>query len=126
MSGNRVRSIILIILLSISLLLLAGCGTSYAGSPYLGTWISTTAKSGELTYSTTDLVGEYTMLFEKNGDVTVTCAGESEVDTWKPTKHGLTLQVASGTEYPIYEEDGRLILELKAMKFTFEKQGQTN
>ena len=109
----------------ICLFCLSGCTTTYKNSPYVGTWVSTTIKSENTTFSTNDLIGEYRMVLQENGDAVVSCSGEEETDTWKPTDQGVKLRLINGTEYTMFLEDSRLILEIQNVKFTFEKRQQT-
>ena len=104
------------------LLFLAACTTTYKNSPYVGTWVSTTTKSGDTTFSTADLIGEYRMEIREEGIVEVYNGTETETDSWKPTDQGIMLRLINGTEYAMFSEDGRLILEMQDVKFTFEKQ----
>ena len=107
------------------LLLLSACTTTYKNSPYVGTWISTTTKSGDTTFATGDLIGEYRMDILEDGSVEVYNGADREIDSWKPTDQGIKLHLINGTEYAMFEEDGRLILEIRDVKFTFEKQSQS-
>ena len=104
------------------MLLLAGCTTTYKNSPYVGTWISTTTKSGDTTFATSDLIGEYRMNVLEDGSVEVSNGTDKETDSWKPTDQGIKLRLINGTEYAMFLEDNRLILEIQDVKFTFEKQ----
>ena len=104
------------------LLFLTACTTTYKNSPYVGTWISTTTKSGDTAFSTSDLIGEYRMDILEEGKVEVYNGAEHETDYWKPTDQGIKLRLINGTEYTMFSEDGRLILEIQGVKFTFEKQ----
>lgn len=104
------------------MLLLTACTTTYKNSPYVGTWVSTTTKSGDTTFATSDLIGEYRMDIQEDGSVEVYNGTESETDSWKPTDQGIKIHLFNGTEYAMFEEDGRLILEIQDVKFTFEKQ----
>ena len=106
----------------IFLMLFTACTTTYKNSPYVGTWVSTTTKSGDTTFATADLIGEYRMDILENGDAQIYNGTESETDSWKPTDQGIKIHLFNGTEYALFEEDGRLILEIQDVKFTFEKQ----
>lgn len=103
-------------------MLLTACTTTYKNSPYVGTWISTTTRSGDTTFATSDLIGEYRMDILEDGTVEVFNGTDTETDSWKPTDQGIMLRLINGTEYAMFEEDSRLILELQDVKFTFEKQ----
>ena len=103
-------------------LFLTACTTTYKNSPYVGTWISTTTKSGDTTFATADLIGEYRMDILEDGTAEVFNGADSETDSWKPTDQGIKLRLINGTEYAMFEEDNRLILEIQDVKFTFEKQ----
>lgn len=105
-------------------LFLTACTTTYKNSPYVGTWISTTTKSGDTTFATEELIGEYRMDILEDGSVEVYNGTDTETDSWKPTDQGIKLRLINGTEYALFEEDSRLILEIQDVKFTFEKQQQ--
>ena len=106
------------------LLFMTACTTTYKNSPYVGTWVSTTTKSGDTTFATSDLIGEYRMEILEDGTVEVYNGTDVETDSWKPTDQGIKLRLINGTEYAMFTEDGRLILEMQDVKFTFEKQQQ--
>ena len=61
-------------------------------------------------------------LIREEGIVEVYNGTETETDSWKPTDQGIMLRLINGTEYAMFSEDGRLILEMQDVKFTFEKQ----
>ena len=103
---------------------LTACTTTYKNSPYVGTWISTTTKSGDTTFATAELIGEYRMDILEDGSVEVYNGTDTETDSWKPTDQGIKLRLINGTEYAMFQEDSRLILEIQDVKFTFEKQQQ--
>lgn len=106
----------------IGVLLFTACTTTYKNSPYVGKWISTTTKSGDTTFATSDLIGEYRMDILEDGTVEVFNGTDTETDSWRPTDQGIKLRLINGTEYAMFEEDNRLILEIQDVKFTFEKQ----
>ena len=102
---------------------LVGCGGSdkYAGSEYLGTWKATTAEYSGMSFDTEDLIGEFSLTLEANGNVKAVVAGESEKGEWEPTDDGILVKDSSD-EMEFTKKDGNLVLDYEGVTITFEKE----
>ena len=116
------QALFLIMLLG-ALLLFSACGAaSTEVNPYVGTWVSNTLETNGTVYYTEKLVGEYTMEFKADKTVTIKAGDQTEEATYESASNGVMIRYGSG-ESTIMESKGEnLILEVKGIKFTFEKQ----
>ena len=116
----------LMLVFAMTVLMLAGCGSSKA-SPVVGTWKATTIEMEGSTFEIDewlslagieDLKNE--MELKSNGKLTIDMMGEQGEGTWKYEEPKVTLTV-DGDDVVAEYKDGKILLDLEGIVMIFEK-----
>ena len=117
---KRLKRITAALLVGVLLMSMAGCGKKLADSKYVGKWIGTTAEYEGLEMSVESLYGEFTVLLEASGKVTLNTAGEETTGKWEETDNGVLLD----KEMELVDKDGKLVYETDGMSIYFERESK--
>lgn len=93
MKKNTIKKLTALLVLLVLTLNLIACGKAvYSDSPYLGTWIGTTAEYSGLEMGVEEILGgEFTFTLENNGKCTLSVAGDEEKGKWSETENGFSV-----------------------------------
>jgi hypothetical protein len=107
--------------LILSLLMsMVACGSKLKNSEYVGTWKGTTAEYSEIEMNVSDVVGDFTITFDKKGNCTFASDGTEQTGSWDETDTGVTID--DGAITMTKGDDGKLSLESDGVVIYFEKQ----
>ena len=97
---KKVLALFFALALTLSLVSLAGCGSSKSGeipadSPYIGTWEATRAELKGETADMNDFLedGKWTITLNADGTVQQTSGTETETGVWSITNDGLSMKL---------------------------------
>ena len=118
------RVVSLLSILSVTGILLAGCGkTDLSESAFCGTWKAGTASYQGMKEKVSSLLGEYKINLKADGTVTVTLNDVSAEGTWEESEQGVSIHggISGGMELST-TSSGNLILKQDDVKVTFHKE----
>lgn len=93
MKKHTLKKLTALLVLFVLTLNLMGCGgADYSESPYLGTWVGTTAEYAGMEMGVEEILGgEFTFTLESNGKCTLSVAGDEEKGKWSETENGFSV-----------------------------------
>lgn len=101
-------------------LLLSACGKNrYADSPYMGTWIAVSAEYNGIEL-TQEEIGSFVMTLDADGNAVMEDAEGPQSGKWEEVEGGIRLD--KDDELTLKDIDGRLVLNMDGVTFSFEKQ----
>lgn len=115
------RKIYLFVAMLILLLALSACGGEEA-SPYLGTWVTTSASfDGRELDVENDLMGGLTLELQEEGLCQLTFAGQTDTLTWSAEDGSITL--SDGTDDLIGTiDESTMTVEMQGAVFTLTRE----
>ncbi len=120
----RKRVISLLGILSVTAVLLAGCGkTDLSSSVFCGKWKASTASYNDMKMKVESILGEYVITLNGDGTAVVTLNDMSKDGTWDETEKGVALQggISGGMELRI-TSSGKLVLDQDDVRVVFLRQ----
>lgn len=122
---RRKKGIAVLLLLSLALVVLSGCGGSEE-SQYAGTWELTGGRAGGISLPQEQIkseVGEASMTIQEDGTVKKTGVGLDENGKWEETDKGITVSDQDGSNAVTFTlADDKLIGTVKGIEMTFSKK----